>query len=111
VTGSGRGGTGNAVYRRNRAILLAQDDRCGICGHPGARTADHIVSDPRWPRGDDGRRLPGFDDLANLQPAHGTLGPYQPANRCPTCGRLCNQSKGDGRVRQVVRPQSRRWFG
>jgi hypothetical protein len=111
VSHSGRAGTGNAVYRRNRSILLATaPDVCAICGHGGTMTADHIISDPLWPRGADGRRLPGFDELGNLQRAHGTMGPVQPANRCPTCRRLCNQSKGDGRRRRYVRPQSRRWL-
>jgi hypothetical protein len=112
VSGPGRGGTGNRRYRRNREVLLAHSDVCAICGHPGSRTADHIISDPLWPRDPmTGKRLPGFDELGNLQPAHGTMGPYQPANPCPTCHRLCNQSKGDGRrSRREVRPQSRQWL-
>lgn len=105
MTGSGRRGTGNFVYRRNREILLAQNSRCGLCGHDGSQTADHIVSAKFWPRDVFGKKLPGFDDLPNLQPAHGTLAPGK-ENRCPTCGRLCNQSKG-ARVRN--RPQTRAW--
>lgn len=110
MTGSGRGGTGNAAYRRNRAILLATNDICGICGHSGARTANHIVPAKRWPRDENGRPLPGMDDLSNLEPAHGTLGagPLVRHNRCPVCGKLCNQSLGAGRA---PRPQSRDWFG
>ncbi len=104
---SGRSGTGNARYRRNRELLLAQTDRCALCGHPGAKTADHKIADPQWPRDGYGRRLPGFDELANLQPAHGTLGPWQKPNPCPTCGQLCNQSKG---ARVARRPQTRDWF-
>jgi hypothetical protein len=110
---SGRGGTGNASYRRNRALLLAANETCALCGHGGARTADHIIPDRAWPRGPDGKRLPGFDDLGNLQPAHGTSGAGRAVlhNRCPTCGKLCNQSKGDGRAhRRPVRPQTRRWL-
>ena len=108
---SGRGGTGNRRYRRNRAVLLAASDVCALCGHPGAQTADHIVSAPAWPRGADGKRLPGFDELANLQPAHGSMGAGRDRvqNRCPTCGQLCNQSKGDGRRRQV-RQSTRDWY-
>ena len=77
---SGRAGTGNYTYRKNRAALLAQTTLCGICGHEGSATADHIVDDKRWPRDAAGQRLPGFDSLANLQPAHGTMGPFQPSN-------------------------------
>lgn len=112
--GSGRGGTGNRRYRTNRAILLARDQICGICGHGGAQTADHIVPDPLWPRDSDGKRLPGFDELDNLQPAHGTMGAGRGRqNRCPVCLRLCNQSKGDGRRRLPKAPRvtSRVWYG
>lgn len=112
MTGSGRSGTGGSVYRRNRAILLAANDVCALCRHPGARTADHIIPAKAWPTGDDGKRLPGFDELGNLQPAHGTMGAgrHLVQNRCPTCGKLCNQSKGDGRQRRAVRAQTRRWL-
>jgi len=103
---SGRPGTGNARYRRNRALLLAADDVCGICGHPGSRTADHIIRPALWallfPDDPD-----GCDDLPNLRPAHGTMAPRAPVNRCPTCGRLCNQSRGSRLP--ASRPQSRQW--
>ena len=99
---SGRSGTGNAVYRRNRALLLALTDVCGICGHPGSMTADHIIPPARWPRG-----VTGLDDITNLRPAHGTMGRTGPHNPCPTCGRLCNQSRGN---RATRRPSSRDWF-
>lgn len=110
MTGSGRGGTGNAVYRRNRAILLATTDICRICGHPGAQTADHIVPARFWPRDGAGKLLPGLDDLSNLGPAHGTMGAGRTVvqNRCPVCGRLCNQSRGTGRA--GGRPQTRKWL-
>lgn len=104
---SGRPGTGNSRYRKNRATLLAQTDRCGLCGHLGAQTADHKIDDKHWPRDAYNRRLPGFDELANLQPAHGTMGGRQPDNPCPVCGELCNQKKG-ARIRH--RPQTRDWF-
>lgn len=111
MSGPGRGGTGNAFYRRMRATLLATSDICALCGHGGARTADHRISDPQWPRDPlTGKRLPGFDALPNLQPAHGSMGPNQPPNYCPTCGLLCNQAKGDGRRRRMARPQSRKWL-
>jgi 5-methylcytosine-specific restriction endonuclease McrA len=108
VSRSGRSGTGNARYRRNRDLLLGQTTVCGLCGHEGAKTADHIVPDPLWPRDGYGRRLPGFDELANLQPAHGTMGAGRDVrqNPCPTCGQMCNQSKG---ARVAKRPQTRDW--
>lgn len=109
MTGSGRNVT--PEFRRNRPLVLAVSDRCGICGHRGARTVDHIVPGPRWPRDAYGRMLPGFDALPNLQPAHGSMGSnrnrLQPDNRCATCGRLCNQSKSGGERR--VRT-SRDWY-
>ena len=110
MAGSGRSGTGAARYRRNRAILLASDDLCRICGHPESRTADHIIAAKFWPRGANGKPLPGLDELANLQPAHGTMGSGADCvhNPCPTCGRLCNQSKGARRT--AGRPQTRKWL-
>ncbi len=112
MTGSGRSGTGNAVYRRNRALLLSQNDVCGICGHAGSRTADHVVPARLWPRDADGKLLPGLDDLGNLQPAHGTMGAGRAVihNRCATCGQLCNQSRGDGGRRGSRRPRTRKWL-
>jgi ribosomal protein L37E len=109
VTGSGRSGTWE--FQRNRRLILAVSDVCAICGHPGARTVDHIVAKPAWPRDQAGRMVPGFDGLRNLQPAHGSMGSNATRktahNRCRTCGRLCNQSKGDGGTR--VRT-SRDWY-
>jgi hypothetical protein len=109
MTGSGRSGTGSRVYRTNRAILLASNDICGICGHGGSLTADHIINAKVWPRDRNGRPEPGLDALSNLQPAHGTLGSGLDRihNPCPTCGRLCNQSKG---ARPPRRIRSRAWF-
>jgi hypothetical protein len=104
---SGRSGTGAYTYRRNRSILLATTNRCALCGHGGAQTADHIIDDRRWPRDRYGKRVPGFDDLSNLQPAHGTMGGRQPDNPCPVCGLLCNQVKG---ARPARRPQTRVWL-
>lgn len=114
--GSGRSGTGARPYRRNRAQMLAEDpDVCGICGHSGTLTADHIIPAKLWPRGPDGKPLPGLNDRANLRRAHGTMGSGRTKiqNRCPVCigadglGRLCNQSRGAG---QVLRKQTRQWL-
>jgi hypothetical protein len=104
---SGRGGTGNAVYRRNRALMLASDDVCRICGHGGSLTANHVVPAKFWPKDAAGKPLPGMDDLSNLEPAHGTLDPGR-INPCPVCGRLCNQSLGARAPRG--RPQTRSWL-
>jgi hypothetical protein len=104
---SGRKGTGNYRYRRNRQLVLAASDICGICGHPGSRTADHIIPAKLWPRDVYGQPLPGMDEPANLQPAHGTLAPGL-LNRCPTCGKLCNQIRNAGP--RPRRPASRRWL-
>jgi hypothetical protein len=113
MTGSGRSGT--TEFQRNRLLVLAASDVCGLCGHRGARTADHVIPKPLWPRLPDGRLSPGFDSLANLQPAHGSMGSDRTRkamhNRCFECdprrGRLCNQSKGSGE--RPVRT-SRDWY-
>ncbi len=83
--------------RKNAARVLAASNLCHLCGHHGARTSDHIIPARDWPRGPDGRHLPGLDDLANLAPAHGTGGSRATGwiNPCEECGgRLCNQSRG-----------------
>ena len=108
---SGRSGTGARPYRRNRAVMLAESpDVCGICGHSGTLTADHIIPARLWPRGPDGRHLPGLNDRANLQRAHGTMGAGRARvqNRCPICNRLCNQSKGGGP--RPLRVATRKWL-
>lgn len=105
----------SAEYRRNRLVILSVSDICHLCGHGGARTADHIIAYSDWPPG-----LPGVDSTANLAPAHGSMGPARPPNRCPVCRQLCNQVRKDRRLRPVrsrvppapaavPRPQSRRW--
>lgn len=91
------GRSGRNIPRAARtacAQVLATSDLCHICGHYGARTCDHIVPPKDWPRGPDGRHLPGLDDPANLAPAHGTIG-NKATNRCHTCGKLCNQARGN----------------
>jgi hypothetical protein len=93
-------------YHRNLKAVLAESDLCGICGHPGAHTGDHIIPVRQWPRDDRGKLLPGVDSKENLMPAHGTMRPGH-LNPCPVCHRLCNQSKG-GR-RRTATPRSRDW--
>lgn len=86
-----------AAYRRLCKELLSGPggDLCGLCGHRGAATVDHIV--PRnewWLRF---HTWQGFNHPANLQPAHGTKGRVN--NRCAECvlagkSGMCNQSRG-----------------
>lgn len=103
---SGRSGTSNKEYRRNRAILLANNDICWLCGHGGAMTADHVITHKRWPRDGYGNLLPGFNGLNNLRPAHGTMGGTGALNRCPICKKLCNQNRKD---RVIETRRSRTW--
>lgn len=84
-------------WRKLRAAVLAQSDRCHICGHPGSQSVDHLEAraDAPW------RAL----DPSNVAPAHGVQG-------CPTCGRRCNQERGTGRRRRGQAAPfrtSRRW--
>lgn len=68
-------------WRATRALILAANQTCGICGetidtslsglHPDGPTIDHIVPAING----------GTDDWSNLQPAH----------------RRCNLSKGSSR--------------
>lgn len=68
-----------AEHERNRRIVLAASDACWLCGHAGADQADDVVPKSRG----------GTSALTNLRPAHGT-------KPCETCGRRCNQSRGNG---------------
>lgn len=83
-------------YRRARRAVLAESDVCWWCAHPGADQADHLI-----PRSVD----PTIDvaDPANLGPIHGT-------RPCATCGRRCNQERGnDMTARPAEQVHSRRW--
>lgn len=73
-----------ATYRRNRDFVL-QSDICHLCGHPGARQADHLT--PLSLGGD-------MTDPENMAPAHGGGRPGTD-NPCPTCGKRCNQKRGN----------------
>ncbi|MEU9654834.1 HNH endonuclease [Streptomyces chartreusis] len=66
-------------YRQARAQVLSTSDTCIWCGHPGADSADHIIPVSK-----------GGDPYAldNLGPIHGVKG-------CGSCGRKCNNDKGD----------------
>jgi hypothetical protein len=70
-----------------QVVFSVYGDTCHLCGHPGARQADHLIPvsqrpDLAW-------------ELANIRPAHGTK------NRCPRCGRCCNQARISGPKRPV----------
>jgi hypothetical protein len=104
--GSGRSGVHK--FQKNRLIVLDRSDVCGLCGHAGALTVDHVVSKPYWPTS--GPMADKFDDLTNLQPAHGTLGSSGRINYCPECVSptghrvACNQTKGRRLVMPVAPP-------
>jgi 5-methylcytosine-specific restriction endonuclease McrA len=78
--------------RRARAKVLADSTICWLCGHDGATTVDEVV-----PLSYGGSAL----DPDNLRPAHGVQG-------CPTCGRKCNQARGNRAPRHPL-PTSQRW--
>jgi len=93
-------------YRKAVAACLAESDICGICGHPGARTADHIISVDEWLRMYG--TYDGVNNPNNLQPAHGTKGRINNPCPHPDCnGRLCNQSRGARTLTPGIR--SRDW--
>lgn len=103
-------------FRKNAATAVARDQGiCGICGHPGAITADHIIPYRDWPKDENGNPHKGLDDTTNLQAAHGTRGAaeHNPCYQCDPRGRMCNQSRGAGN-RVPTRPpepdhHSRHW--
>jgi hypothetical protein len=69
---------------------------CHLCGHGGANQVDHVISVLEAPH--------LAWSLENCRPCHGT------GNRCPWCGRCCNQSRVAGPKRPLpgsepVRPQ------
>lgn len=89
-------GRSGGRWRKARALLLAENTVCWLCGHDGADTADH---DPPLVQ----LEAAGEDpcDRRYLKPAHGV-------NGCPFCGRRCNQEKGTKPGLPPV-PTSRAW--
>jgi 5-methylcytosine-specific restriction endonuclease McrA len=82
-------------FRKTRARILAESDVCIVCGHSAADAVDHVipVSKGGAPK-----------DPDNLAPIHGVDG-------CPTCGRKCNNEKGDKPLSAVTRlVTSRDWY-
>jgi hypothetical protein len=84
-------------WRRIRAQVLATSTVCWLCGHEGAGDIDH---DP--PRSELLARGLNPEDPQYLRPAHGAY------SRCPTCGRCCNQVRGN-RDHIPPRTTSRAW--
>jgi hypothetical protein len=76
-------------------VFSAYGRTCHLCGHDGANTVDHLLTVLEYPQ---------FAwVLENCRPAHGTR------NRCPECGRCCNQARVAGPKRpapgsEPVRP-------
>lgn len=81
-------------YRRARVQMFAlYGHTCHLCGHAGARTADHLVPvalDADQPI-----------DPRRMRPAHGS------GNPCPTCGRHCNQERGTKPLTSMFTPTIR----
>lgn len=76
--------------------MLARDDTCWLCQHPGADSGDHVVPKSIAPH--------LMRDPNNLRPAHGV-------NGCPTCRVKCNQSRGNRMTMPGKRePEPSRWW-
>ncbi len=89
------------AYRTARQQMFAlYGHRCHICGHGGAKQADHLTPisvDPGQPI-----------DPHTMRPAHGAGDPKRGLdNPCPRCGRRCNQERGARRTTQVFKPALR----
>jgi len=83
------------TYLKARAALIAAfqpGDPCCLCGH-AILTTRYVEA----------QHIPGTETLQGL--AHGTR------NRCPSCGKRCNQVDGAkrGRARQDTRTTQLRW--
>jgi 5-methylcytosine-specific restriction endonuclease McrA len=89
--------TGHA-YREAREFVLDLSDICHLCGHGGARQTDHLIPLSRGG---------SMSDPHNLAPAHGGGRP-EVDNPCRTCGRRCNQERGNGLAKRTT-IRSRDW--
>jgi len=81
-------------YRQARQQMFQYyGTTCHLCGHEGADTADHlepISLNPTQPV-----------DPHLMRPAHGVDG-------CPTCGRKCNQERGNSEIKSSLKT-SQEW--
>lgn len=88
------------------AEVQATGPTCGICGHPGSDSLDHIRPVSLYPE--------LAKDPTNLRPVHGVNGcPHCPPNtsrdkRRNGQPRRCNQSKGNS-LTNPNSPRSRHW--
>lgn len=92
--GKARHRGGRPYQRARRQMFAIFGDVCHICLHHGATEADHLTPislDEHQPI-----------DPYRMRPAHGTSAP------CPTCGRKCNQERGNRPVPAPLRT-SRAW--
>ena len=81
--------------KKQARILAAHSGICHLCGHPDARTVDHITPWAEWTH-----PTLSVHDASNLAPAHG--------DPCPTCGRECHSDKtkaeaARGRARSQIK--------
>jgi hypothetical protein len=79
---------GGRRWQAFRQVVFATYGRtCHLCGHDGANQVDHLYPVLTHPE------LAWV--LQNCRPSHGTR------NRCPVCGRCCNQSRVSGPKRPI----------
>ena len=84
---------GRAWHRTVTAVVIRDMGKCWICGHWGARSADHVIPDTEG----------GKSVMDNLKAAHGVGSP------CPDCsiaaGKpvFCNEIKSMGSVERARR--------
>jgi len=95
-------GRSHSQFRKVREQVLRADDRCWLCGHPGADTVDHIETVAELVA----RNAPvkAFNDPRNLRPAHGRR---RPDLGCP--GNFSRKKTRDAPPAPRRRPQSREW--
>jgi 5-methylcytosine-specific restriction endonuclease McrA len=70
-----------------QVVFQTYGRQCHLCGHDGANTVDHLLTVLEYPQ--------YAWVLENCRPAHGTR------NRCPWCGKCCNQARVSGPKRPV----------
>lgn len=81
------------------AVLAEYGDRCHLCHHGGADSADHLVTRAAMRRRGDWSLLFA---VSNGRPVH-----HAP---CPSCRRTCNITRGDEPLRAAPVTDARRFF-